>query len=285
MIGEFLNNILKKIAVIVGIILVVSIYVFSDYLEFKDRSVPVLIYHGVGTEDKKDWGDMLITPQLFEKQLQYLTERGYKIMSVEELSELFRTNKQVKKCVALSFDDGYANNYYHAFPLLQKYNATATFYIIKNAVGTDNYMDDMQIEKLLKAGMKVGSHTMSHADLTVLDESQLQRELAGSKMLLGQRYVDYVVESICYPNGLYNEYVVNKCMAFGYKEGVGGKVGVNTHNSYNEAPFEMYRVGVYDRGNGIDGFARTLEKAYVTGYMREKGVNLAFFRELFKIQK
>lgn len=282
MLSDILKSILKKIGLLVGLVVLLGVYAFFDYLSYKNHAVPLLMYHGVGTEDKKDWGDMLITPQLFEQQLQYLTERGYKIVSVEELSERFRTNKEVKQYVALSFDDGYVNNYYHAFPLLQKYNATATFYVIKNAVGTYNYMDDNQLEELLKAGMKIGSHTMSHTNLTTVDESLLQREIAGSKMLLGQRYEDLVVESISYPNGAYNDVVISACLAAGYQEGVSGVMGVNTHDSYNEAPFEMYRVGVYDRGNGVEGFARTLEKAYFTGYMREKGINVAAIRDFFR---
>ena len=282
MFSDIVKSIFKKIGLLLGLVVLLGVYAFFDYLSYKNHAVPLLMYHGVGTEDKKDWGDMLITPQLFEQQLQYLTERGYKIVSVEELSERFRTNKEVKQYVALSFDDGYVNNYYHAFPLLKKYNATATFYVIKNAVGTDNYMDDKQLEELLKAGMKIGSHTMSHSNLTTLDESLLQREIAGSKMLLGQRYEDLVVESISYPNGAYNDVVIRECLAAGYQEGVSGIVGVNTHDSYNEAPFEMYRVGVYDRGNGMESFARTLEKAYFTGYMREKGINVARIREFFR---
>lgn len=81
--GSFVKSFLKKILVLSVVVLVALTYVFFDYLSFKDRSVPVLMYHGVGTEDPKNWGDMLITPQLFEKQLQYLQSHDYKVASVE----------------------------------------------------------------------------------------------------------------------------------------------------------------------------------------------------------
>lgn len=278
---SFVKSFLKNITILLVIVLVAFGYLFFDYLGFKDRSVPVLMYHGVGTENPKNWGDMLITPQLFEQQLAYLQEHGYKVVSVEELSERFRTNQEVKNYVALTFDDGYVNNYLCAFPLLQKYNATATFYVIKNAIGTFNYMNEKQIGQMLKAGMKIGSHTMTHRNLTEIDPGELQRELAGSKMLLGQLYEDLVVESISYPNGAYNDEIIAASMAAGYQEGVGGEPGVNTHDTYNDNSFTLYRVGVYDRGDGVKGFAKTLEKAYFIGYLRERGINLVKIREFF----
>lgn len=280
--GSFVKSFLKKILVLSVVVLVALTYVFFDYLSFKDRSVPVLMYHGVGTEDPKNWGDMLITPQLFEKQLQYLQSHDYKVVSVEELCERFRTNREVKNYVAVTFDDGYVNNYLCAFPLLQKYNATATFYVIKNAIGTSNYMNEKQIEQMLKAGMRIGSHTVTHRNLTEIDPGELQRELAGSKMLLGQRFEDLVVESISYPNGAYNDEVTAASVAAGYQEGVGGEPGVNTHDTYNDNNFALYRTGVYDRGDGVKGFVKTLKKAYFTGYMREKGINLAEIRAFFR---
>lgn len=280
--GSFVKSFLKKILVLSVVVLVALTYVFFDYLSFKDRSVPVLMYHGVGTENPKNWGDMLITPQLFEKQLQYLQSHDYKVVSVEELCERFRTNREVKNYVAVTFDDGYVNNYLCAFPLLQKYNATATFYVIKNAIGTSNYMNEKQIEQMLKAGMKIGSHTMTHRNLTEIDPGELQRELAGSKMLLGQLFEDLVVESISYPNGAYDDEVVAASVAAGYQEGVGGEQGVNTHDTYNDNNFALYRTGVYDRGDEVKGFVKTLKKAYFTGYMREKGINLAEIRDFFR---
>lgn len=279
--SELMKNILKKTGLFLGIIVVLLGYLTINYMGFKERAVPILMYHGVGTGDSKNWGDMLISSELFEKQIQYLTERGYKVVSVEEVSERFRLNEDVEKYIAVSFDDGYENNYEYAFPVLQKYNVTATFYIIRNAIGNDGYMNEKQIAQMVDAGMRIGSHTMSHSDLTLIDESMYQRELAGSKMLLGQRFEKAIVESISYPNGAYNDVIVRKIMEYGYKEGVTGLVGVNTKDSYDQSPMTMYRVGVYDRGNGINDFAKTIEKAYFVGYFADKGIDLLKIRNYF----
>lgn len=271
---ESLKKFGKSIALVLFVILTFLGYIFADYLGYKEGAVPILMYHGVGTESPDGWGDMLISADLFDKQLAYLKERGYKIVSVEELAERFRTNQSVDKYVAMTFDDGYVNNYKFAFPLLKKYDAKATFYIIYNAIGTEGYMSDLQVYEMLWAGMNIGSHSMSHVNLVETDASDYQRELAGSRMLLGQCFEEVIVESISYPNGAYNSLVMQAASDYGYKEGVTGNMGVNTHESFKENPFEMYRVGIYDRGNGVDGFAKMIEKAYLTGYLAEKGIDL-----------
>lgn len=278
---EIMKSVIRKIGIFLSIILILAGYLTMNYMGFKERAVPILMYHGVGTGDPKQWGDMLISPELFEKQIQYLTQHGYKVVSVEELSERFRLNEDVEKYIAITFDDGYENNYEYAFPILQKYNATATFYIIRNAIGNDEYMNEEQIAKMVDAGMRIGSHTMSHSNLTLIDESMYQRELAGSKMLLGQRFEKAIVESISYPNGAYNDAVVRKAMEYGYKEGVTGIIGVNTKESYDKNSMTLRRVGVYDRGFGIEVFARTLEKAYLVGYFADKGIDLLKIRNEF----
>lgn len=279
---NFIKRMCKGIGFAIVVFLGFLAYFFVDYIEYKDNAAPILMYHGVGEEDGTDWGDMLINPKYFEQQLEYLTERGYKIVSVEELAERFRTNKSVAKYIAFTFDDGYANNYYYAFPLLKKYNATATFFLVYNAINTAGYMTDVQLYDMLWSGMCIGSHTLSHPNLLTVGSDNFKRELAGSKMLLGQCFEEVIVESLSYPNGLYNDEIVQATADAGYKEGVTGIMGVNTYESFAKAPFLMYRVGVYDRGKGIDGFARMLEKAYFTGYLSNKGLDLAKIRSFFR---
>ncbi len=234
----------------------------------------MLLYHGVGREDTKNWGDLnlLITPETFEEQIKYLHEHGYKIVSVEEVSKRLRMNENVKKYIAITFDDGYLNNYIHAFPILKKYAATATLYIIPDAIashgymgGTAKHMNDSQIKEMVKAGMRIGSHTMSHCDLTSIREEDYQRELAESKRLLEQRFKTHI-ESIAYPCGLYNEKIVNLVKEYGYKEGVTTNLGVNTKKTYDKNPMEMYRIGIFNETNGIKGFLRTIEHGRLIGF-------------------
>jgi len=270
----------KVLTIAVGMIVLV-VYVFFDYLSFCDRSAPILMYHGVGNENLYTWGNMLIKPEIFDVQLQFLRAKGYNIVSVEELSDKLRKNESVKKVIALTFDDGYVNNFVYAFPILKKNNATATIYVISNALGKEGYLNDCHIQEMLSAGMKIGSHTMSHSKLTDIDKELLRKELAGSKMLLGQRYENYIVESISYPYGAFNDIVLEECITAGYKEGVSGVYGVNTCDTFNEIPYTLNRIGVYG-GVGIDEFWYNIERAYLVGYLKYRGIDIGAIRSFLK---
>jgi peptidoglycan/xylan/chitin deacetylase (PgdA/CDA1 family) len=66
----------------------------------------------------------LISQEYFENVLSCLTESGFQFVTVSELTSRGNTDK----LVALTFDDGYSDNFEFALPILQKYNATATFF-------------------------------------------------------------------------------------------------------------------------------------------------------------
>ncbi|MDO4988377.1 MAG: polysaccharide deacetylase family protein [Synergistes sp.] len=269
------NFFFSKIAVLSGICLILMCCFIFSYAVYRDKAVPVLMYHGVGTENVKNWGDMLISPEVFEQQIKYLHDHGYKLVSVEEVSERLKMNKDVKKYIAITFDDGYLNNYTYAFPILKKYAATATFYIIPDAVGSTGYMGgpakymgDAEIKEMLKAGMRIGSHTMSHSDLTLLQEEQYQNELAESKRLLEQRF-GTTVESIAYPYGSYNEKTVSSVKKYGYMEGVTGNTGVNTKDTYTENPMTIYRIGISNTIKDIKDFMYRIEYVKLIGFFQK----------------
>ena len=102
--------------------------------------IPIFIYHSVRPEYSKETRvqhEYSITPQLFEQQLQYLHDNGFTVISMNELVHDVQnaTTSGIAKPVVLTFDDGWENQYVYAFPLLKKYNATATFYIYTNPIG------------------------------------------------------------------------------------------------------------------------------------------------------
>lgn len=87
----------------------------------------VLMYHRIA-QSKYDVWDMNVSAANFEQHLQFLQKTG-KVISLKELVEDVK-NKSIKKnSIAITFDDGYADNYHTAKPLLEKYNLPATFFI------------------------------------------------------------------------------------------------------------------------------------------------------------
>jgi peptidoglycan/xylan/chitin deacetylase (PgdA/CDA1 family) len=81
----------------------------------------------------------------------------------------------------ITFDDGHLNNYTTAFPIMQKYGFTGVLYIVANYMGADQYMNADQIKEMAIAGWEVGSHSISHSDLTSLEPYRQRYEVVESR--------------------------------------------------------------------------------------------------------
>ena len=254
----------------------------AEYAAYRKTGAPVLMYHGVGYEEGEDWPKTLVMkPELFESHLRYLKEQGYTIVTVAELAERLQKGESVDKYIALSFDDGYKNNYSVVLPLLQKYEAKGSFFVINKEMGDATHMNEQEIKALIDAGMELGSHTYSHGPLAVIPEKYLVWELDTSRYWLKKKFDGYIVRTLAYPNGSYNETVIAAAKKYGFYRALTGHVGLNTAATYQAAPLEMYRVTVADDGNGLEGFKKRLEQAYFFGFLQTKGIDINIVRDLF----
>ena len=92
--------------------------------------LPILMYHSM-LKDPVKQSQYIVSPDLFEKDLQYIRKKGYTPVFMKEVIDYVNgTGFLPKKPIVLSFDDGYYNNYYYAFPLLKKYNMKAVISIV-----------------------------------------------------------------------------------------------------------------------------------------------------------
>lgn len=254
----------------------------DEYAAFRKTAAPVLMYHAVGPADEIEWPKSLImSAGLFESHLRYLKEQGYTIVSVEQLAHRLENGESVDKYVALSFDDGYKNNHDVVLPLLQKYDAKASFFVINKEIGQPLFMNDEDIRDMIRAGMELGSHTYSHNPLAKIDTKYLVWEFDTSRYWLKKNYDGYIVRTLAYPNGSYNRTVIEAAQKYGFYRALTGHVGVNTSDTYKKAPMEMYRVTVADDGNGLEGFKSRLEQSYFFGFLQTKGIDINVLRDIF----
>ena len=155
----------------------------------------VLMYHLVEETPFTEHEELFVRPEDFEAQLRALSEAGYAFLFADEYGPTDTPS------VILTFDDGYADNYTIALPLLQKYGAKATVFVAENLVGQAHYLTEAQVRALADSGcVRIGSHTMNHVPLGKTDADAVEQELAGSQTALeemtGQR-----VRALAYPNG------------------------------------------------------------------------------------
>ena len=204
-----------------------------------NREIPILLYHRVGHTR----GHLTVTPERFAADLAELAAAGYRTITLEQF-EAFLQDRNVElpdKPVLITFDDGYRDNYEQAFPLLQRYNMQAAFFIITGMIGQPERLSGAQIREMAGAGMSFGSHTVSHRSLGDLPAPEIQQELAISKFDL-EDLLGRPVRSIAYPKGSYNYDTIKLAEENGYVAGfttLHGKSSKKTH------PFALRRIPLF----------------------------------------
>lgn len=189
--------------------------------------IPILMYHQIDTPPARGTPlrGLVVSPGSFARQMFLLKCLGYKGLSMRDLEPYLKGERQ-GKVVGITFDDGYQNNVVNALPVLKRNAFTATCYGVSSMIGGTNCWDrGIVAEKPLMtldnwrawrdAGMDIGSHTRTHDDLTQLDTSQAQEQIAGSKRELEQA-LGCEVHHFCYPYGRYCETHSHLAQAAGY---------------------------------------------------------------------
>jgi peptidoglycan/xylan/chitin deacetylase (PgdA/CDA1 family) len=107
----------------------------------------ILMYHRVAELEIDPWS-LSVTPSHFAEHLEVL-QKHYHPLSLPQLVEALRENKLPDRAVVVTFDDGYADNFYNAKPLLEKYNIPATFFISTGSIGQNREFWWDELERLL----------------------------------------------------------------------------------------------------------------------------------------
>lgn len=172
--------------------------------------VPILMYHYI-SEPPADADiyrvDLSVSPENFREQMTYLAENGYTPIDLYQLSAAVTSQMDLpEKPVLLTFDDGYLDNYENAFPILQAFGFTGTFFVITDLAdqGAEGYANWEQLEEMAAAGMRIESHTKSHPDLTTLGRDGVIFQVLGSQETIAA-HIGYTPRYLCYPGGRYNE--------------------------------------------------------------------------------
>ena len=189
--------------------------------------IPILLYHHV--ELSPDATRYSIDTQEFEDQMETLSKLGYKTITHTQLREaIYEGLLLPPKPILITFDDGHVDNYVNAFPIMQTYGLTGTIYIVANRLGSDGFLSIEHLHDMIEADWEIGSHGMTHADLTTLQPEELRVEILDSRLLLEDR-LGVEVRSFSYPFGSFTETIIGKIQNYGYRTGMGlGKSNSHT---------------------------------------------------------
>jgi len=215
--------------------------------------VPILVYHHirqftpVGSRAERR---LTVTVEIFDLQMKYIQENGYHIINFAALIDhLKEANALPAKPVIISFDDGWEDQFVYALPILEKYNHTATFFVVTNFVGASGFLSWPQLRRMLAEGMKIGSHSRSHPRLDQINNpDMLWDQIYASKQIL-ERQLGTAVDEFAYPYGSYNITTVSAVRAAGYQAARACCIGRVQSDAYAlgavMAPNDLAKFGKY----------------------------------------
>lgn len=209
-----------------------------DKVDFvnNNRGVPVLYYHSV--RESAD-NEVIITPKNLKTELQYIKDEGYTTLTMSELNDYLLHNSPIpKKSIVITFDDGYMDNYYNAFPILKALNMKATIFCITSNLDGSYYLSKEAMTEMLNYGIDIESHTVNHLKLNELSYDEQLRELQESKKTLEQ-ITGREVCAIAYPFGHFNDDSIKAAEAAGYKLGFTTNRGLSDRD---DDPFKLDRI-------------------------------------------
>jgi peptidoglycan/xylan/chitin deacetylase (PgdA/CDA1 family) len=220
------------------------------------RSIPILLYHHVAP-------DRDITPAGFEKQLRFLLDQGYRNVSLSDLVRSVRQQSPIEgPAFAVTFDDGYLDNWTYAFPVLRKLSVKATLFLVTGLVEhhqaprratepVDTHSHEREpggflswVEAKEMAGsalISFGSHTHTHRHFVRRDPYQnLEEELRQSKSLL-EKEMGQPCDHLSWPWGDYESEWLPLVERLCFRSALTVRYGANVPGT---SPYALKRLSV-----------------------------------------
>ena len=177
-----------------------------------DRGIVSLMYHKI-SENKTEQNAFCISPEMFEEDIRYFKEQGYRFLTASEADGALADRRNREKYVVITFDDGYESDYLYALPILEKYNAKATFFVIYSQIGKEDHITAAHLKELSQSScVEIGSHSGQLHNKTKEELQQIfysgnteeivkdfKESAANLEKLTGKP-----VRTLSYPNGIWN---------------------------------------------------------------------------------
>ena len=181
-------------------------------------NVPIIFYHKID----KPAPDSLVRggftpPRRFARQIAYLKAHGFVFYTAAEMIEHFRQRGEFPaNGIALTFDDGWQDNYTNAFPILRRFDIKATIFLVAGCIGEMSvkaaaagegpraHLSREQILEMSSEGIEFGSHSLNHRLLPELPLEEVRFEVNEAKKQI-EELTQEPCHTFTYPAGYYSE--------------------------------------------------------------------------------
>lgn len=214
--------------------------------------VPVLTYHQVEPLRHRSAAQpgLVVDTTHFHWQMFFLRALGYRTLTLDDLAHALERGQALpRRSVVLTFDDGYYGVYRYAFPILRRFQFTATMFLIaEDFMGASRerhqrafaIIDQGQVAEMLAAGHQIGSHSISHQRLTDLKSFEVEDQIIRSKAIFEDRF-GRSITTFSYPYGAYTSAMAKIVERSGYSCAVTTRFG---HRHALSERFTLRRIAV-----------------------------------------
>lgn len=231
--------------------------------------VPVLMYHAF--TDGTSASRFVLPRRAFARQMRMLALLRYRVIGFEEVAEVLREGRPLpRRAVVVTIDDGYADNFEIAYPILRRHGFSATLFLISRRLGakadwsgdpgpTDGrpLLDLEEVRQMRSGGIAVGAHTRTHPSLTGLPPERAEEEIAGSRADL-EAAIGGPVPTFAYPYGELDAQAADAVRRASFR---GACTTDPRHARFGDDPLRVPRIEV----RGTDTMLRFLRKVWLGG--------------------
>jgi peptidoglycan/xylan/chitin deacetylase (PgdA/CDA1 family) len=186
--------------------------------------------------------------------MRFLKKNDFSVIGLDSIGKYLREEKEGPPFyVAVTFDDGFRDNYENAFPVLRKYEIPSTIFVITGKVGDQidwisnrgrekaEMLTWKHIQEMSDAGVSFGAHTMTHPRLPDLPLSDAYSEIMDSRKIL-EEHLGCGVESFAYPHGLFTQEIQELVRNAGYTVACSTLSGFN---NWKSDPLILRRIEIH----------------------------------------
>lgn len=170
------------------------VYGSGFHTGFLRHRAAVVVFHRI--DDRYPDDPITITEREFVRYCRFFA-RHFQVVPLGDLVTRLERGHTLRGELAITFDDGYRDNHRTAAPVLERFGLPACFFVATGFIGSaevpwwdrkagipSEWMTWDEVRDLERRGFEIGAHTITHADLGVVNGDAARREIEGSRETL-----------------------------------------------------------------------------------------------------